>query len=115
MRSFAISPRGIVTRWSSATNRGTFRKSLLDSRDAGVALAAAELEIEEPTEVAVTAPFAYVRLRKTPPYSDVEIGRAGELAKRLVSQVREIYLYAKHDDVGVAPEHVKRIEAAAAT
>ncbi len=83
-------------------------------RDAGVALAAAELEIEEPTEVAVTAPFAYVRLRKTPPYSDVEIGRAGELAKRLSSQVQEIYLYAKHDDVGVAPEHVKRIEAAAA-
>ncbi len=84
-------------------------------RDAGVALAAAEIEIGEASEVAVTAPFAYVRLRKTPPYSEEEIGKAGELAKHLSGEVREIYLYAKHDDVGVAPEHVKRIEAAAAT
>ncbi len=84
-------------------------------RDFGVALAAAEIEIGESPEIAVTAPFAYVRLRKTPPYSEEEIGRAGELAKRLSGEVREIYLYAKHDDVGVAPEQVKRIEAAAAT
>jgi uncharacterized protein YecE (DUF72 family) len=83
-------------------------------RAAGVALAGAEIEIVENPEVVVTAPFAYVRLRKTPPYTEEEIGRAGELVKRLSRQVKDIYLYAKHDDEGVAPEHVKRIEAAAA-
>jgi len=83
-------------------------------RAAGVALAAADIEIGEGPEVAVTAPFAYVRLRKTPPYSEEEIGRAGELVKRLSREVQDIYLYAKHDDEGVAPEQVKRIQAAAA-
>ena len=80
---------------------------------AGVALAAAEIEIGEAREVAVTAPFAYVRLRKTPPYSEEEIGRAGELVKRLSSEVQDVYLYAKHDDEGIAPEQVKRIQAVA--
>jgi len=82
-------------------------------RAAGVALAEAEIEIVENPEAVVTAPFAYVRLRKTPPYTEEEIGRAGELLRRLSREVRDIYLYAKHDDEGVAPNHVKRIEAAA--
>jgi uncharacterized protein YecE (DUF72 family) len=84
-------------------------------RGAGVALAAAEIEIAEQPEVVVTAPFAYVRLRKTPPYTEEEIARTGDFVKRLSREVRDIYLYAKHDDTGVAPEHVKRIEAAAIT
>jgi len=84
-------------------------------RAAGVALAGAEIEIVENPEVVVTAPFAYVRLRKTPPYTEEEIGRAGELVRRLSREVQDIYLYAKHDDEGVAPEHVKRIEAAGVT
>jgi uncharacterized protein YecE (DUF72 family) len=84
-------------------------------RAAGVALAGAEIEIVESPEVVVTAPFAYVRLRKTPPYTEEEIGRAGELVRRLSREVQDIYLYAKHDDEGVAPEHVKRIEAAGVT
>ena len=83
-------------------------------RAAGVALAAADIEIGASSEVAVTAPFAYVRLRKTPPYDEEEIARAGELLKRLSGEARDIYLYAKHDDQGVAPENVKRIQAAAA-
>ena len=82
-------------------------------RAAGVALAAAEIEIGEAPEVVVTAPFAYVRLRRTPPYTEEEIGRAGELVKRLSRETEDIYLYAKHDDEGVAPEHVKRIHAVA--
>jgi uncharacterized protein YecE (DUF72 family) len=82
-------------------------------RASGVALAGAEIEIVENPEVVVTASFAYVRLRKTPPYTEEEIGRAGELVRRLSREVRDIYLYAKHDDEGVAPEQVKRIEAAA--
>ena len=82
-------------------------------RAAGVALAAAEIEIAETPDVPVTAPFAYVRLRKTPPYSEEEVGRAGELVKRLSREAQDVYLYAKHDNEGVAPEHVKRIQAAA--
>jgi uncharacterized protein YecE (DUF72 family) len=56
-----------------------------------------------------------VRLRKTPPYTEEEIERAGNFVNRLSREVRDIYLYAKHDDTGVAPEHVKRIQAAATT
>jgi uncharacterized protein YecE (DUF72 family) len=82
-------------------------------RAAGVALAAAEIEIADTPEVAATASFAYVRLRKNPPYTEEEIARAGELVKRLSREVQDVYLYAKHDEEGVAPEHVKRIQAAA--
>jgi uncharacterized protein YecE (DUF72 family) len=84
-------------------------------RSAAVALAAADVEISETLPVERTAPFAYVRLRKTPPYTEEEIARAGELVRRLSGEVEDVYLYAKHDDEGVAPEQVKRIEAAAAT
>ncbi len=81
-------------------------------QSAGVSLAVAELEIDEAPEIGVTAPFAYVRLRKTPPYSEEEIARAGELLRRLSRETEDVYLYAKHDDQGVAPEQVKRIQAA---
>ena len=84
-------------------------------RAAGVALAAAEIEIDEGSGVAATAPFAYVRLRKTPPYSEEEIARASALVRRLSREVEDVYLYAKHDDEGTAPEQVTRIEAAAST
>ena len=80
---------------------------------AGVCLAGAEVEIESDPAVPVTAPFAYVRLRKTPPYDEEEIAKAGELVRRLSKEVRDIYLYAKHDDGGIAPEQVKRIQEAA--
>jgi uncharacterized protein YecE (DUF72 family) len=78
-------------------------------RDFGVSLAAAEIEIEDRTDVPVTAPFAYVRLRKAPPYSDEEVRRAGELLTALSSRVEDVYLYVKHDDEGIAPLDVSRI------
>jgi uncharacterized protein YecE (DUF72 family) len=80
-------------------------------RDAGVSLAAAEIEIETEgrPEVAVTAPFAYVRLRKAPPYTDEEVRKARELVSGLSGKVEDVYLYVKHDDDGVAPADVTRI------
>lgn len=78
-------------------------------RDARVALAAAEVEIEATPSVTVTAPFAYLRFRKTPPYSEEETERAAELVRRIAGKVEDVYLYVKHDDEGLAPNVVKGI------
>lgn len=78
--------------------------------DRGVALCAADLEIED-TDIVHTAPFAYLRLRKEPPYTDSEIETARSLIRKAQEQVGDVYLYAKHDDEGAAPAHVQRISA----
>ena len=80
-------------------------------RCARVALAAADLEIDITAEVPVTAPFAYVRFRKEPPYPDEDVVKAREIVARLSQQVEDIYLYVKHDDNGRAPLDVKAIGA----
>ena len=75
---------------------------------AGVALCAAEIEIDK-SEITITAPFAYLRFRKSPPYEDEEITAANGLVKRVAESVEDVYFYVKHDDEGIAPESVKRI------
>jgi len=75
---------------------------------AGVALCAAELDIDA-TEVIHTAPFVYLRLRKPPPYSDGEIETVRGLLRGVSGDADDIFLYAKHDDAGVAPEQVRRM------
>ena len=75
---------------------------------AGGALCAAELEIDA-TEIVQTAPFIYLRLRKPPPYTDAEIETLRSLMRKAAGDAEDIYVYAKHDDVGVAPEQVERI------
>ncbi len=77
-------------------------------KEAGVALCAAEVEIGE-TEFTRTAPFAYLRLRKPPPYTDDEISKVYRLLERISGEVEDTYLYVKHDDEGLAPESVKKI------
>lgn len=77
-------------------------------KEAGVALCAAELDIAA-AEIVQTAPFLYVRLRKPPPYTDEEIETVRTLLSRASREAEDIYLYAKHDDEGVAPAHVKRM------
>ncbi|MFQ5788872.1 MAG: DUF72 domain-containing protein [Acidobacteriota bacterium] len=79
-------------------------------REAAVALCAAEVGIGE-GRLVPTAPHAYVRLRKTPPYSDEEIRLVGGQLQVIADQVEEIYLYVKHDDAGLAPDAVRRIQA----
>lgn len=80
-------------------------------KEASVALCAAELEVDatEPTNIVRTAPFLYVRLRKNPPYTDDEIHTVRTLLSQSSGDVEDIYLYAKHDDKGVAPAQVKRM------
>ena len=77
-------------------------------KTAGVALCASELEIDA-AEIVQTAPFIYLRLRKPPPYTDAEIETLRSLVRESVGGAEDIYFYAKHDDVGVAPEQVERI------
>jgi uncharacterized protein YecE (DUF72 family) len=78
-------------------------------RDAGVALCAADSEIGQ-SRIVSTAPHAYMRMRKVPPYSDEEIA----LARRQIRSVRErvdiLYLYVKHDDGGLAPGTVLQLQ-----
>ena len=80
-------------------------------RARGVALCAAEVEIDD-SAIVRTAPFVYVRLRKAPPYTDAEIEQARALVESAKTGAEDVYLYAKHDDEGVAPEHVRRVTAA---
>jgi len=75
---------------------------------AGVALCSSELEIDA-TEIVQTAPFIYLRLRKPPPYTDAEIETLRALVREAAGGAEDLYVYAKHDDVGVAPEQVERI------
>lgn len=78
-------------------------------REASVALCSAELEIGE-SDFVNTAPFAYMRLRKVPPYTDEEIVTAQGQIRAIQEQVEELYLYLKHDDDGVAPEVALRLQ-----
>ena len=77
-------------------------------KEASVALCAAELEIGA-SEIVPTAPFLYMRLRKAPPYTDDEIETVRTLLSRASNEAEDIYLYAKHDDEGLAPAQVKRM------
>ena len=78
---------------------------------AGVALCAADVEIGEARRV-ITAPFAYMRLRKPPPYDEAEIASLQALLRQAQQEVDAIYLYVKHDEEGHAPESVKKIRSA---
>ncbi len=75
-------------------------------REAGVALAAGISGLETEPEVPVTADFAYVRLRRDPPYSGPERQTISEMLHRLGDRVDTLYLYVKHDGPGLAPEAV---------
>jgi uncharacterized protein YecE (DUF72 family) len=78
-------------------------------RDAGVALCAAEAEIGE-SDFTRTAPHAYLRLRKVPPYTEEETSLARRQIEGIQGEVENLYLYVKHDDAGVAPETVLRLQ-----
>lgn len=84
-------------------------------RQAGVALCAAEVELSEGGPFSSTASFAYLRLRKEPPYDDAELERASALLRKLAAEVEDVYFYVKHDEKGVAPGQVERILSAAST
>jgi uncharacterized protein YecE (DUF72 family) len=87
-------------------------------RDRGVCLCASEVELvrdvrlgegEGEGDPVVTAPFAYVRFRKAPPYADSELESAARYVRVLKTRVDDVYLYVKHDELGLAPTEVLRI------
>ncbi len=79
-------------------------------RDAGVALCVADAEIGEEVNFKPTASHGYVRLRKVPPYTDEEIKLVHQQIRDILGQVEDLYLYAKHDDEGIAPEAILRLQ-----
>ncbi len=79
-------------------------------RDAGVALCVADAEIGEEVDFKPTASHGYVRLRKVPPYTDEEIELVHQQIRDILGQVEDLYLYAKHDDEGLAPETILRLQ-----
>lgn len=82
-------------------------------RTAGAALVAGISELEEVPDVSVTADFAYVRLRRDPPYSPEERQVISGMLDRLRDRVETLYLYVKHDGPGLAPEAVSWIQSLA--
>ena len=77
--------------------------------DLDVAIAAAPTDLETRLEVPVTADFAYLRLRRDPPWSDTEQRNIVRTILDLEPRVGSLYLYAKHDDAGRAPGAVQAI------
>lgn len=82
-------------------------------RSAGVALVAGIHDLEVQPEIPVTADFAYIRLRRDPPYSDRERDFLATALRDLEDRVATTYLYVKHDGPGLAPAAVEAIRAAA--
>lgn len=78
-------------------------------QEAGVALCNAELEIRDKIPP-ITAPHAYIRVRKEPPYSEEEMGNIEGKIKEGLKQTRELYVYIKHDKAGLAPGVAQQLQ-----
>ena len=76
-------------------------------RDAGAALCLAETD-EAPGPREVTAPFVYVRLRKTA-YEDVELDAWRTWLGERTSEGCDAFVYVKHDEAGAGPEIARRL------
>lgn len=76
----------------------------------GVALVAGVSDLEQEPDIPVTADFAYLRLRRDPPYSPEERQVISAMLDRLRDRVETLYLYVKHDGPGLAPEAVSWIQ-----
>ena len=82
-------------------------------RERGVALAAGISDLDGDLRVPVTADFAYVRLRRDPPYSESEQTAIRSVVRRVETEAETLYLYVKHDGPGLAPDAVRWIRSLA--
>ncbi len=82
--------------WNSPTITDRLRK-------AGAALCISETEILDRLPPP-TAPHAYIRVRKPPPYSEEELHLLRKQIRDLASEVKDLYVYIKHDEAGLAPQ-----------
>ncbi len=92
--------------WNAAPVEARFR-------EAGVAMVAGVAEIEAGWTVPVTAPFAYVRLRRDPPWCESEERAVAAALARVAGQVEALHFYVKHDGEGLAPAAVSAIRSLA--
>lgn len=95
-----------VVRYAFEFRHDTFKseevKRLL--REHSAAWVAAETDDAALSEVPVTAPFAYLRLRKQE-YSDDELSVWGAKVGELLNQGTDVYCYFKHEGGGVGPRY----------
>jgi len=82
-------------------------------REHGAALAAGIADLDGEPRVPVTADFAYVRLRRDPPYSEPEQKVIRSLVREVGTEAETLYLYVKHDGPGLAPDAVRWIRSLA--
>jgi uncharacterized protein YecE (DUF72 family) len=78
-------------------------------RTAGAALCLAEVEVDDEISPP-TAPHAYVRLRKVPPFTQKEMTIIRQKIKKILKQVDELYFYIKHDVAGISPQVAKELQ-----
>lgn len=79
-------------------------------REAGAALVAGVGYLDEEIRVPVTTDFAYIRLRRNPPYQPDERRRIAAMLTGLSDRVETGWLYVKHDGPGFAPGAVSWIQ-----
>lgn len=84
-------------------------------REAGAALVAAIQDLDSPPEIPITTDFAYVRLRRDPPYEAREKEVLTSTLAALDDRVETLYLYVKHDGPGLAPAAVQELQRTAPT
>jgi uncharacterized protein YecE (DUF72 family) len=78
-------------------------------RKRGVALCQAETEIRDEAPP-ITAPYAYIRIRKEPPYTEEEAARIRRKVTEGLKTAQELFIYIKHDNVGLAPEVAQELQ-----
>lgn len=78
-------------------------------RDRGVALCQAENEILD-APPPITAPHAYIRIRKEPPYTEEEMAFIRRKVAEGMKNTRELFIYIKHDEAGLAPEVAQELQ-----
>ena len=83
-------------------------------RARGASLVAGISALDAPLRVPVTADFAYIRLRRDPPYSAPEEEAIASVIRETAARVERLYVYVKHDGPGLAPAAVRWIQGLAA-
>ncbi len=80
-------------------------------RTAGVALVHAEGErAPSPVETLdITAPYAYVRLRKREGYDETSVAGWGDRLRRMLDEGKDVYAYFRHDDTGANALSAERL------
>jgi uncharacterized protein YecE (DUF72 family) len=81
---------------------------------AGAALCATDLDDSDPPDLRVTAPFVYLRLRRST-YSDSEIEAWAARIEPFLSDGLDAFVFFRHDEDGQSPLRAERMGALLAT